>query len=126
MTTALTARSTRSGGWWAVEVPEVQGLFTQARRLDLVTAAVLDAAALLTGRPESDFDVVVVPVLDADDLSVVRDARERRAELAEAEQAAARASRAAVARLRAEGLTVRDVAEIMGMSPQRVSQLVAS
>lgn len=67
-----------------------------------------------------------MPVLDADDLSVVRDARERRAELAEAEQAAARASRAAVARLRAEGLTVRDVAEIMGMSPQRVSQLVAS
>ena len=126
MTTTLTARSTRSGGWWAVEVPEVQGLFTQARRLDQVTAAVLDAAALLTGRPESDFDVVVVPVLDADDLSVVRDARERRAELAEAERAAARASRAAVARLRAEGLTVRDVAEIMGMSPQRVSQLVAS
>ena len=78
MTTTLTARSTRSGGWWAVEVPEVQGLFTQARRLDQVTAAVLDAAALLTGRPESDFDVVVVPVLDADDLSVVRDARERR------------------------------------------------
>lgn len=126
MTTTLTARSTRSGGWWAVEVPEIAGLFTQARRLDQVTAAVLDAAALLTGRPESEFDVVVTPVLDADDLTIVRDARERRAELAEAEQAAARASRVAVARLRSEGLTVRDVAEIMGMSPQRVSQLVAS
>lgn len=126
MTTRLTARSTRTGGWWAVEVPEVSGLVTQARRLDQVTAAVLDAAALLTGRPESDFEVEVIPVLDADDVSVVRIARERRAELADAEQAAARASRAAVARLRSEGLTVRDVAVIMGMSPQRVSQLVAS
>lgn len=78
MTTTLTARSTRSGGWWAVEVPEVQGLFTQARRLDLVPAAVLDAAALLTGRPESDFEVIIDPALDEDDLTAVRDARERR------------------------------------------------
>lgn len=129
MTTTLTARSTRStrsGGWWAVDVPEVQGLFAQARRLDLVPAAVLDAAALLTGRPESDFEVIVDPALDEDDLTAVRDARERRAALSEAEQAASAASRAAVARLRAEGLTVRDVAAIMDLSPQRVSQLLAS
>jgi DNA-directed RNA polymerase specialized sigma24 family protein len=126
MTTTLTARCIRSDGWWAVDVPEVPGLFTQARRLDQVPTVVLDAAALLTGRPESDFDVTVAPVLEDDDLAVVRDARERRAALVEAERAAAAASRAAVAQLRAEGLTVRDVAEIMGLSPQRVSQLVAS
>jgi len=126
MTTTLTARCTRSDGWWAVDVPEVPGLFTQARRLDQVPTVVLGAAALLTGRPEADFDVTVAPVLEDDDLAVVRDARERRAALVEAERAAAAASRAAVAQLRAEGLTVRDVAEIMGLSPQRVSQLVAS
>ena len=30
----VTAEATRSGGWWAVEVPEVDGAFTQACRLD--------------------------------------------------------------------------------------------
>lgn len=55
----LTANATRSDGWWAVDVPEIEGLFTQARRLDQVPAMVQDAAALLTGRPETDFEVVV-------------------------------------------------------------------
>lgn len=64
MTSTLTARCTASGGWWAIEVPEVQGLFTQARRLDQVPAAVLDAAALLTGHREAHVDVRVVLVLD--------------------------------------------------------------
>ncbi len=59
MTPDLTAQATRSTGWWAVSVDEVDGLFTQARRLDQVPAMVLDAAAMLTGLPESDFDVTV-------------------------------------------------------------------
>ena len=30
----VTAEVSRSGAWWAVEVPEVPGAFTQAERLD--------------------------------------------------------------------------------------------
>lgn len=86
MTSTLTARCARSDGWWAIDVPEVPGLFTQARRLDQVATAVLDAAALLTGHPEADVDVTVVPVLDEDNLTLVHDARERRAAPVEAER----------------------------------------
>jgi len=32
----LTALCERGGGWWAVRVPEIDGLYTQARRLDQV------------------------------------------------------------------------------------------
>lgn len=60
MTSTVTARCTASDGWWAVEVPEVQGLFTQVRRLEEVPSAVLDAAALLTGRTDAVVDVRVV------------------------------------------------------------------
>ena len=63
MTSTGTARCTASDGWWAVEVPEVQGLFTQVRRLEEVPVAVLDAAVLLTGTPVADVDIRVVPVL---------------------------------------------------------------
>lgn len=55
----LTAKVERSGGWWAVEVPEVPGLYTQAERLDQVEAVVRDAAAVLTGQAEESFDVTV-------------------------------------------------------------------
>ena len=44
----LTAKAQRSDKWWAIEVPEIPGLFTLARRLDQVAEMV---------------DVEVVPVL---------------------------------------------------------------
>ncbi|GAB2707524.1 type II toxin-antitoxin system HicB family antitoxin [Arthrobacter bambusae] len=50
----------RGEGWWVVEVPEIDGLFTQARTLEEVPAMVLDAATLLSGRPAHDFKVTVV------------------------------------------------------------------
>ncbi|MCI1748463.1 MAG: helix-turn-helix domain-containing protein [Acidipropionibacterium sp.] len=121
MTIHLTAHVIRSGGWWAVSVDEVEGLNTQARRLDQVPAMVLDAAALLTDRPESDFDVEVsTDGLYADQVAEYKSAAQQ---AAEASAHAAAVSRQSVARLRADGLPVRDVATILGVSPQRVSQL---
>lgn len=57
----VTARATRSEGWWAVEVPEIDGLFTQTRRLDQIPAVVRDAAELLDGIDPATLDVEVVP-----------------------------------------------------------------
>lgn len=51
----LTAFCHRSEGWWAIEVPEIPGLYTQARKLSQVKMMVLDAATLLTDRPAGDF-----------------------------------------------------------------------
>lgn len=53
----LTALCRRHGAWWTVEVPEIDGLYTQARKLSQVKMMVLDAAALLTDRPAGDFHV---------------------------------------------------------------------
>lgn len=116
----VTANATRSGGWWAVEVPQVPGLFTQAKRLDQVAEMVADAAELLG---VGSVEVEVVPVLSEAEAAAVAEANQRRAQLRTVEAQAAAASRAAVARLRADGLPVRDVATLMGISPQRVSVL---
>ena len=43
----VTAIAERSDGWWAVDVPELPGLFTQARRLDQIDGMVRDAAQML-------------------------------------------------------------------------------
>ncbi|WP_204282714.1 hypothetical protein [Goekera deserti] len=48
-----------SGDWWAVSVPEVDGAFTQAKRLDQVPAMVADAVALLAGVPADQVHVIV-------------------------------------------------------------------
>ena len=118
----VTAKVVRSGNWWAIEVPEIPGLFTQARRLDQVAAMVQDAASLAG---LGDVDVAVVPVLDDETILSIEDAKRCRTTLAVATTAAAAASREAVAKLRSQGLPVRDVAQLLGISPQRISALAA-
>lgn len=119
----VTAMAQRTGSWWAIEVPEYPGVFTQARRLDLVPAMVRDAVAAMTGIDSSDIVVQVVPLVpDMDE--VVRDAREAKAAAEVAQAAASEKLRSAARRLVERDLTVRDAGELLGVSPQRISQLV--
>ena len=113
----------RDEGWW-VGTFTVDGreMGTQARRLDQLEAMVLDAAALMTDRPESDF-TALVEVEDQRYADLVDEYRARAEAAAEAEALAARTSRETVAALREDGLPMREVARLMGISTQRVSQL---
>lgn len=116
----VTATATRSGGWWAVEVPEVPGAFTQARRLTQIPAMAADAVEMLTGE---HVEVEVVPILPTAERQHLEEWRKVSRQAAELTGQAARDSRALVAQLRAEGLSVRDIGELLGVSSQRVSQL---
>lgn len=118
--TTITAHATRSDGWWAVSFDTSNGVFhTQAKRLDLVPDMVLDILAM----EGIEAEVEVVP--DAASLEAVADARAAAKAAAAAVDAAAVKSRAAVARLRADGYSVRDIGTLMGISAQRVSQLAS-
>ncbi|WP_230007806.1 hypothetical protein [Microbacterium sp. Bi128] len=103
-------------------MPEIPGLFTQARRLDLVPSMVIEAASLLDVELEPE-DVTVNPQLPESDLLTVLRATEASADARRVASVAYDASREAVARLRGDGLSVRDVATLMGLSAQRVSAI---
>jgi len=120
----LTARAERGSGWWVVEVPEIEGLLTQAKTLGQVELMVKDAAALITGEPEESFEVEVVPVI-AEEVREHLTAAKRLFEVAaRAQHSAAEESRLAARELVASGLTVRDVGAVLGVSHQRAHQLV--
>jgi hypothetical protein len=123
----VTATATRIGDWWAIEVTDVQGgLHTQARRLDQVAATVADAVALVADVLPNTIEVNVIPKLPPRDAELIDAARHASQEAARAAELASQLSRQAVAQLRSEGMTVRDVGGLLGVSPQRVSQLVES
>lgn len=54
-----TAVCVRSGGWWAISVPQINGVHSQARRLDQVRATAREAIALMLDVPADSFDVEV-------------------------------------------------------------------
>lgn len=116
----VTAVARRSGDWWAVEVPEIPGLFTQARRLDQIDGMVRDAAKLL------DYEigeVSVRPKLSKQDERMLDELLTARDEAIKAQEKASRLTRSTISTLREQGMTVRDVAGIIGITPQRVSKL---
>jgi predicted RNase H-like HicB family nuclease len=117
----------RVGQWWAVSVPEVPGVFTQARRLDGPSGAqamARDALAVMLRILAEEIEVGVRPLLPEDLVRAAESVRQARAD-AEAMTASATEAAADLARrLTGAGLSVRDAGVVMGVSAQRVSQLV--
>ena len=119
----VTARCTRHDGWWAIEVPEVDGAYTQARRLDQAPAMVAEAVSLLTGAKASSIEVDVEPLLDDGIRAHIAAADRLRHEALVAQDQASTEVRAAARALRALGLPLRDVGTALGVSYQRAHQL---
>ena len=121
---------TRDGGHWLADVPELQGAHTYARSLPALDQAVREVIVLAADLPDEAMPELVLdydyhtgdPELDTTALEVRR-LRQEANELAAV--ATARTAEVA-ARLVAWGLSVRDVASLLGISPQRVSQLTAN
>jgi predicted RNase H-like HicB family nuclease len=114
----------RSGSWWAISVPELRGVRTQARRLDQAEAMVREAIALMLDVPEDSFDVVLAPHLPERTELAVDELRRRKGQADAAQRAASEAAVAAAEALVGAGLTVRDAGRVLGVSHQRVAQLL--
>ena len=120
---------TREDGHWLADVPELEGAHTYARSLPALDQVVREVIVLAADLPDDAMPGLVLdyrydtgdPELDATALEVRR-LRRQADELAAA--VTARTSEAA-GQLVARGLSVRDVATLLGISPQRVSQLTA-
>lgn len=120
-----TARCQRSQGWWAIRVPEVPGAFSQARRLGHVESMVRDVVALALEVPPDSFDVRLEVRLPEPSQRALDRAVELRHE---AQLTAASAARATIEALRSmvdrDGLTIREAGQLLGLSHQRVAQLM--
>jgi len=117
----------RDGNWWFVQVPDVAGALSQARRLEHVEEMARDAIALVLEIDPMSFDLTVTPHLD-DTNDALRDSlSESRCRLREAQQTVSNEQQTLVASVRRDyGLTLRDVAFLTGLSHQRIAQIEAT
>lgn len=113
----------RSGRWWAITVPALKGVFSQARRLVDVEPMARDAIATVLDVPPRSLDIVVRPVLGDRLDALVHRAREARATAQEAQVDASECSVRALRSLQRAGIPLRDAGELIGVSHQRAAQL---
>ena len=111
-------------GWWVASVPSVRGCHTQGRTIRQARERIREALGLFVADAKRATlrDEILLPGRVRSLVARQHAARER----ADAEQARAQAvTREAVRRLtRDVGLSVRDAGELLGLSHQRVQQLV--
>jgi len=112
-------------GWWLLTSPQVPGAVSQVRRLTAAHEHAREAIAfVLDVRPDS-FDLDVIPSLGGTLDREVSLARQAVTAAAAAQLEAANQSRKVVAALAKKGLSGAEVAAVLRLSPQRVSQLLA-
>jgi len=114
---------TRDGRFWHIRVPELNRS-TQARRYKDISLMATDLIEIMTGLAAQDFDLHIEMHLPTDVQDHLARSEKLRAEAERKNSEAAREKRAAVRALLAQGLSQREAGELLGMSFQRVSQLV--
>jgi predicted RNase H-like HicB family nuclease len=119
-----TARVRRSGAWWAIDVPELPGVYSQARRLDRAEPMARDAIGLYLDVDPTTLDIRVETILPSDLRRDVDAVGRLRADADRLQAESSGALRNLTHELVDRGLSVRDAAAILGISHQRVSQLV--
>lgn len=113
----------REEGWWVIDIAALD-LATQARRLDQVEAIARDAVATWLDVGPDSFDVRISPQFGEE---LTKRLAVLLAERVRAEQAQARATaeaRQLAMSLHNEGLKVRDIGHMLGVSYQRAQQLI--
>lgn len=117
----VTAR--RSGDWWALEVPDLPGVHSQTKRLDRASDEAREAIALMLDIEADSISVEVEIQLPPEAREVLQDV----ASAHKAAEAAALREREAMVRAAAvltQRLSQRDAGAVMGVSFQRISQLL--
>ena len=115
----------RSGRWWAISVPSMPSCFSQCRRLEQVDEYAREAIALGRGGIPDEVGELDVSVTAPDDVaSLITHADQATAAARTASAEAVQARRQAALALSERGYPTRDIGALLGISHQRVSQLL--
>lgn len=118
----IKAECERKAGQWWVRVPELDNLLISTKRLDVATEQIKDLIHESQGIERCDVVVRVetsMPGIMCD----LEDAQQKMREALRLQEEASKEIRDVVARLRSEGLSMRDIGVLLQISPQRVAQL---
>ncbi|MEN0070585.1 MAG: hypothetical protein AAGC63_06205, partial [Propionicimonas sp.] len=119
----VTAERRPSG--WILQCDELPAAIAPVARLDLAVATMAQEISRVAQAPVEESDIRLQPVLPGAVAQAMSRAAQLREEAARATSEAARLTRVAATLLKGEGLTMRDIGSVMGVSAQRANQLVA-
>ncbi|WP_190817249.1 hypothetical protein [Saccharopolyspora pogona] len=115
---------TRDGKFWLIHVPAIER-WTQARRVSEIREMAQDLIEIMTGESAETIDLDVTISLPPEVQERLEHAAELRSRAAHAQGQAAEELRGAARTLHDQGMSMREIGEILGISYQRAHQLVS-
>jgi predicted RNase H-like HicB family nuclease len=121
-----TARLERErDGRWTIELEEEERVHTWGKTIDQALARIREAAALWYQVDDDQIEIIFHPVLPKTMQRNVERSREYREQARNVSRQAVQQTQKAAAVLTESGITMRDAAAILGISYQRVHQLLS-
>ncbi|MGH9157227.1 MAG: type II toxin-antitoxin system HicB family antitoxin [Acidimicrobiales bacterium] len=113
-------------GRWSVELEEEPRVHTWGKTIDQALTRMLEAAAMWFETDEASINLVPKPILTKTAMRTIDEARQARDQARNADRVALEKMQRAAAELARKGISMRDAAAILGISHQRVHQLLAT
>ena len=114
----------QSDKWWVLQVQELPNAISQVKSLDQADEWIREAINIVSDEPEDSFDVEIIPVVGEELEAALAEAREFAAELDQFQRRMVRMYRSVMLDLSKLLTKGKDIAAILKVSPQRVSQLI--
>jgi predicted RNase H-like HicB family nuclease len=114
----------QDGKWWSLQVREMPNAISQVKSLDQADEWIREAINIVSDEPEDSFDVEIIPVVGEELEAALAEAREFSAELDQFQRRMVRMYRSVMLDLSKLGTKGKNIAAILKVSPQRVSQLL--
>ena len=114
----------QDGKWWSLQVREMPNAISQVKSLDQADEWIREAINIVSDEPEDSFDVEIIPVVGEELEAALAEAREFAAEQDQFQRRMVRMYRSVMLDLSKLGTKGKDIAAILKVSPQRVSQLL--
>jgi len=119
-----TVEARRSGGWWALSVPDLPGVHSQVRRLEQADKMIRDAIALAFDVSPDEINVYgPIPIVNPEVDELLKTTRASRQQLAELRLRVDTLSRKLAHEMADEGIPVRDIAKTLDVSFQHAAKL---
>jgi predicted RNase H-like HicB family nuclease len=110
--------------WWVLQVQELPNAISQVKSLDQADEWIREAINIVSDEPEDSFDVEIIPVVGEELEAALAEAREFAAEQDQFQRRMVRMYRSVMLDLSKLGTKGKNIAAILKVSPQRVSQLL--
>lgn len=123
MSQRFTVTAERAGKWWALE--SSNGAVSQVRALAQAEDEMREAIAFLADIPESEVEIELQVITPTEYQALTAEAEQYRRQADELSARASEVTRRAAREL-TRTMSVRDAGRVMGVSHQRVQQLVKS